>query len=578
MASYTVSARKYRPADFSSVVGQQHITETLRNAVKNQQIAQSFLFCGPRGIGKTTCARILAKTVNCEAPDESGEACNQCEPCRSFNSSQSFNFYELDAASNNSVEDIRNLVDQVRFPPQSGKYKVYIIDEVHMLSQSAFNAFLKTLEEPPSYAIFILATTEKHKILPTILSRCQIFDFNRVGVKDIAVHLRGICEKEGIEADEDGLFLISQKADGAMRDSLSILDRIISFSGNHITYQHVVDNLNILDYDYFLKMTDSLHGNDLPSALLLLEDIIDKGFDLHNFLNGLCKHLRDLLMFQNQATNKLVELPGNVAESYKEQAGKISQSYLLSGLNILNQFDMNFKTSKNQRLHVELALMKLCHLGDALNFADLQTGEEANGDSAKKKVDKGNSQPPEPEKKTADTGKKNTESPTPASLNIDELKSSLRSRKKQKVQEEETAVKEEQPEKKSANQPIPGSDEIYNAWKDFRSLLQDEKPSLLAALDDNQITFPDKGVMHIYVPSGTTRDMLKDFQNRFIEILRRNTGWDDLTLNIEVAVKQDDQDEEKQDTPRKRYEKMVEKNPLVADLVEKFRLKPDRNT
>lgn len=371
MEHFVVSARKYRPATFDSVVGQSHVTLTLKNAIKNEHLAHAFLFCGPRGVGKTTCARILAKTINCHNIGPDYEACNQCESCLAFNHSGSFNIYELDAASNNSVDDIRGLVEQVRYAPQGAKYKIYIIDEVHMLSTAAFNAFLKTLEEPPAYAIFILATTEKHKILPTILSRCQIFDFKRIRLQDSVDHLKRICEKEGITAEEDALHVVAQKAEGALRDALSIFDRIVSFSGNRISYQDVIANLNILDYDYYFRISDLFLNQDLAASLLLFDEILSKGFDAHQFLVGMSEHMRNLLMCKDPSTVKLLEVSENVAQRYLEQSKKMPASFLLNALNVLNQFDLNYKNSKNQRLHVELCLMKLSHIQSVLNLKGL---------------------------------------------------------------------------------------------------------------------------------------------------------------------------------------------------------------
>jgi DNA polymerase III subunit gamma/tau len=383
MENFVVSARKYRPATFNSVVGQGHITTTLKNAIKNNHLAQAFLFCGPRGVGKTTCARILAKTINCNNLTPELEACNECDSCKSFNAGSSMNIHELDAASNNSVDDIRNLVDQVRYAPQSGKYKIYIIDEVHMLSNQAFNAFLKTLEEPPSYAIFILATTEKHKIIPTILSRCQIFDFNRIQVADISTHLSYIANKESIEAEDDALHLIAQKADGALRDALSIFDLIVTFSsGNKLTYKTTIENLHILDYDYYFKMTDYLMQENISQALLTFDEILRNGFDGHNFIVGLCEHFRNLMVCKDNATVKLLQVSESVQKKYVEQANNSSISFLLSALNIANQCDITYKSSKNQRLHVELSLMKLAYINAAINLSRL----ELNGESVKKKV------------------------------------------------------------------------------------------------------------------------------------------------------------------------------------------------
>ncbi|GAA4401231.1 DNA polymerase III subunit gamma/tau [Nibrella viscosa] len=388
MENFVVSARKYRPATFDTVVGQGHITTTLKNAIRTNHLAQAFLFCGPRGVGKTTCARILAKTINCQNLTEDVEACNQCESCVSFNQSASFNIHELDAASNNSVEDIRNLIDQVRYPPQSGRYKIYIIDEVHMLSQAAFNAFLKTLEEPPSYAIFILATTEKHKILPTILSRCQIFDFNRIQPKDIADHLDSIARKEAIGAEYEALELIAQKADGGLRDALSMFDLNVTFSADRtIRYKEVLDNLHILDYDYYFRLTDLLLDGNLPQTLLTLDEILRKGFDGHQFVVGLNRHFRDLLVCRDAATVQLLQVTESVQRKYVEQAARAPLSFLLSGLSIGGQCDLNYKAAKDQRLHTELCLMKLANLRHVLNWEtmpELPLNGEHPGEGVKK--------------------------------------------------------------------------------------------------------------------------------------------------------------------------------------------------
>ncbi|MBV8255831.1 MAG: DNA polymerase III subunit gamma/tau [Chitinophaga sp.] len=376
MENFIVSARKYRPQNFSTVVGQAHITTTLKNAIRNHQLAHAFLFCGPRGVGKTTCARILAKTINCENLQPDGEACNECHSCKSFNEGSSFNIHELDAASNNSVDDIRTLVEQVRFAPQAGKYKIYIIDEVHMLSSSAFNAFLKTLEEPPSYAIFILATTEKHKILPTILSRCQIFDFKRITIQDTVDHLQEICRKENIEAEADALHLVAQKTDGCMRDSLSTLDKIVSFTAGHLTYQNTLEHLNILDYDYYFRVMDHVLSQDVAAALLLFDEILQKGFEGDNFLGGWAEFLRNLLLCKEEKAMHLVEVSGNLKDRYKQLAGKVSPAYLISALNLLNETEINYRLARNKRLHVEMALIKLCFLQQAVTLvSDDNTGE-----------------------------------------------------------------------------------------------------------------------------------------------------------------------------------------------------------
>jgi DNA polymerase III subunit gamma/tau len=372
MENFVVSARKYRPADFKSVVGQEHITTTLQNAIKNSHLAQAFLFCGPRGVGKTTCARILAKTINCEAISSDFEACGSCDSCVSFQNNASFNSYELDAASNNSVDDIRNLVEQVRYAPQKGSYKIYIIDEVHMLSTAAFNAFLKTLEEPPKYAIFILATTEKHKIIPTILSRCQIFDFSRIQIKHIAEHLKYIAEKEQVAYEEEALRLIATKADGALRDALSMFDLIVTYSaGKKVTYLDTIANLNILDYDYYFKVVDALVEENISDTLLIFDEILKKGFDGHQFIVGLSEHLRDLLVVKDESTVHLLQVSDSAKQRYLDQSKQASVSFLLSALNLANLCDIHYKTSKNQRLHVELALMKMTKLSHAFRLAAL---------------------------------------------------------------------------------------------------------------------------------------------------------------------------------------------------------------
>ena len=362
MENFIVSARKYRPSTFDTVVGQQSITTTLKNAIRNNTLAQAFLFCGPRGVGKTTCARIMAKTINCLHPTDDMEACNECESCRAFNNNASFNIYELDAASNNSVEDIRNLVEQVRIPPQIGQYKVYIIDEVHMLSTAAFNAFLKTLEEPPAYSKFILATTEKHKIIPTILSRCQIFDFKRITIEDIEKHLAHVAQMEGIHAESEALNIIAQKADGALRDALSIFDQMVSFSGKNITYKAVIDNLNVLDYDYYFRIVDDVIQSNTSDILLIINDIISKGFEPQHFITGMGNHLRSLLVSKDAATVQLLEVSEQLRQRYIEQSARCPLPFLVRALDINNQCDLDYRNASNKRLHLEINLMKMCSL------------------------------------------------------------------------------------------------------------------------------------------------------------------------------------------------------------------------
>ena len=383
MDKFIVSARKYRPQIFSTVVGQSHITTTLKNAIKNNQLAHAFLFCGPRGVGKTTCARILAKTINCETRTKDGEACNSCNSCVSFDAGTSLNIHELDAASNNSVDDIRSLVEQVRFAPQAGKYKVYIVDEVHMLSSSAFNAFLKTLEEPPPYAIFILATTEKHKILPTILSRCQIFDFKRITNNDTVEHLQEICEKESITAEKTALHVIAQKSEGCMRDSLSILDKIVSFTNGAVTYKNTLEHLNILDEDYYFQLLDFVQQQDLSSALLMFDEINRKGFEGDLVLNGFAEFLRNLLVSRDPKVAMLLEVEEDFKQKYLQIAQKISPAFIVSALNILNEAEINYKQARNKRLQVELTIIKLSYLQQALELVNNE------GAVSKKKIIEG---------------------------------------------------------------------------------------------------------------------------------------------------------------------------------------------
>src|SRR6187549_574169 len=382
MEKFIVSARKYRPQTFDTVVGQEHITTTLKNAIKSNQLAHAFLFCGPRGVGKTTCARILAKTINCENQTPEGEACNKCQSCISFDEGTSLNIHELDAASNNSVDDIRSLVEQVRFSPQAGKYKVYIVDEVHMLSSSAFNAFLKTLEEPPPYAIFILATTEKHKILPTILSRCQIFDFKRITNNDTVEHLQEIADKEDIKTEKAALQVIAQKSEGCMRDALSILDKIVSFTNGEVTYENTIEHLNILDADYYFRLIDCMLKQDLAGAMLLYDDINKKGFEGDMVLNGFSEFIRNLLICKDERVAGLLEVVESFKKRFVETSKRTEAGYLVSALNILNDSEINYRSARNKRLHVELALIKLCYLKQALELTS-----EGNSISKKKLIE-----------------------------------------------------------------------------------------------------------------------------------------------------------------------------------------------
>ena len=364
MDNYIVSARKYRPSTFRSVVGQKSLTTTLKNAIQSNKLAHAYLFCGPRGVGKTSCARIFAKTINCLTPTPDGEACNECESCQAFNEQRSYNIHELDAASNNSVDDIRSLIDQVRIPPAIGKYKVFIIDEVHMLSSAAFNAFLKTLEEPPHHALFILATTEKHKVLPTILSRCQIYDFSRISIADMVEHLEYVASRENVTAEPEALNVIAQKADGGMRDALSIFDQVVSFTNGNITYQAVIDNLNVLDYEYYFRLTDSILAGNVRSSILTLNEILSKGFDGQNIITGLAAHFRDLLVCKDEATLILFEVGASIRGRYKEMAKRCPDQLLFKAIELANTCDLNYRASRNKRLLLELTLIQLCQLSN----------------------------------------------------------------------------------------------------------------------------------------------------------------------------------------------------------------------
>jgi len=421
MSEFLVSARKYRPVVFGDMVGQEHVSNTLRNAIKSGKLAHAFLFCGPRGVGKTTAARILAKTINCENPTAEFEACGTCNSCVAFSQNSSFNIYELDAASNNSVDDIRELVTQVRFPPQSGKFKIYIIDEVHMLSSAAFNAFLKTLEEPPSYCKFILATTEKHKILPTILSRCQVFDFRRISTEVIVNYLRGICQTESIPFEEDALHIIAQKSDGGMRDALSMLDRLVSFGGGKLNYVEVLENLNVLDYDYFFKITEALLAEDVAQIMLHFNAILQKGFEGDDFIIGLCEHFRNLLFCKDAATVKLLEMSNSLKERYAHQATLASGTFLINCLALGNQCDVQYKQSKNKRLTVELALVKMCYINRLTDSSD----------AVKKKTDV----------TSKDTAKATGDDTTSSDLNIERAKEFLNQVKGLKEEDTEPKLK-----------------------------------------------------------------------------------------------------------------------------------------
>jgi len=610
MDKFIVSARKYRPQNFSAVVGQSHITTTLKNAVKNNQLAHAFLFCGPRGVGKTTCARILGKTINCENPAPDGEACNQCNSCVSFNEGTSLNIHELDAASNNSVDDIRTLVEQVRFAPQAGRYKVYIIDEVHMLSSSAFNAFLKTLEEPPSYAIFILATTEKHKILPTILSRCQLFDFKRITTSDTVDHLQDICNKEEIMADKASLQVIAQKSEGCMRDALSILDKIVSFTNGVITYQNTLEHLNILDADYYFKLIEAMQQQHLADALLLFDGINRKGFEGDLVLNGFAEFIRNLLVCKDEKAAGLLEVVESFKEKYIAVAQKSNIAYLIGALNVLSDAELNYKSARNKRLHVELALIKLCYLQQAIELV-------ANGEVT--------------------TKKKLTESAKPVAfrnlrpIGLSSPRSGTRNTKQETGGPDETArllISSEQVKGKPAQEKLVPSesqqgsvalspealvvrggsvtdttgtlskirrqiasrqekgnedigkplqkDSLEQAWHYFSRQLQEHKNSAAQSFQRAVLNVIDQNTFEVLTNN--------NLEQKFIEQEKRNLSdylqqvFNNKALSFVVSISRKPEKEElieKNLSKREQYQLIIEQYPLVKELKDKLKLELD---
>lgn len=599
MDNFIVSARKYRPVTFESVVGQQHITNTLKNAIKNNQLAQAFLFCGPRGVGKTTCARILAKTINCENLQPNGEACGVCASCQSFQNGNSFNIHELDAASNNSVDDIRSLIEQVRIPPQGVRYKIYIIDEVHMLSQAAFNAFLKTLEEPPHYAIFILATTEKHKILPTILSRCQIFDFNRIRVEDMASHLASIAQKENISYEVDGLHIIAQKADGGLRDALSMFDQIVSFSSGNVTYRSVIDNLNILDYDYYFNITDKLLGQDNAQTLLLFDEILSRGFDGAHFISGLSEHFRNLLVGKDQATLKLLEVSEGIRNKYLQQSQAATVSFLLSAMNIANQCDIGYKLSKNQRLQVELALLKMCNLQAVFNLAVTPlTSMPASQEQLKKKPDSAAIAPVTEQKPAAETPVINTTKPVAPVVEkpaahppVAEIIKEEAAAEKPKIfipnaHSPSTSVKipslkdvgktreamadEEDPYIKGDARNDYTPDQLLKCWSDYAAMMKaDGKKNLLTIFATNPPRQLKPNLFEVIVENKVQENVFRDERPNLLNYLRTTLKNFDIEINAridEVAVVK------RPYTASEKFQHMAAKNPALVELKTKFNL------
>ncbi|MBC7866901.1 MAG: DNA polymerase III subunit gamma/tau [Gloeobacteraceae cyanobacterium ES-bin-316] len=595
MDKFIVSARKYRPQNFSTVVGQAHITTTLKNAINNNQLAHAFLFCGPRGVGKTTCARILAKTINCENRTPEGEACNNCNSCVSFDAGTSLNIHELDAASNNSVDDIRSLVEQVRFAPQAGRYKVYIVDEVHMLSASAFNAFLKTLEEPPPYAIFILATTEKHKILPTILSRCQIFDFKRITTNDTIVHLQEICEKESIKAEKAALHVIAQKSEGCMRDSLSILDKIVSFTDGKLTYSNTLEHLNILDEDYYFKLLEHLLQQQLSDVLLLLDNILQKGFEADSFLEGFTEFVRNLLVSKDPRAIALLEVAEDFKEKYLVWSQKTEMGWILATLNILNEAGMGYKMARNKRLFTEMVLIKLSYLNQAL---DLQ--QSSDGISKKKRSDEARpvafraltisslrvetTPLPAKLKQVAPT------TPT-ASLVVEEPKQSYIAPTEHKPAPSKNiaatttlgslkSIREKLA--KENNLPVFNSkpltmEELDKAWKQYVSTLKKNKNhSSVSIFNMARLEIVDENCFNIFTANNMQQKFIEVERPGLIEHLMQY--FNNRNISYKIVLSQEEKEDastEKALTTKQKYQLMIERYPNIKILKDRIRLELD---
>jgi DNA polymerase-3 subunit gamma/tau len=568
MENFVVSARKYRPQHFNTVVGQSHITSTLKNAIIHKQLAQAYLFCGPRGVGKTTCARIFAKTINCFNITSQGEACDKCESCVSFNAGTSLNIYELDAASNNSVDDIRNLVDQVRFAPQLGEYKVYIIDEVHMLSTAAFNAFLKTLEEPPKHAKFILATTEKHKIIPTILSRCQVFNFNRIKTEDISNHLAWMANNEQVTFEPEALHIIAQKADGGLRDACSIFDQMVAFSGNHLTYKQVVDNLHVLDYDYYFKVTDAFLSQSLPEIMLTFDNILRLGFDPHNFLIGLGEHLRNLLVSKDPKTVSLLEVSENLKQRYAAQAQNCTMNFLLRALALISKTDVNFKSARNQRLLVEMTLMQLTFLPAS---ADAEKKKDESESVVQQPTPTSPNTQPVKASAVAEPEIRFTSKPT---LGFNQLKiqsafslNEMKSGQNGKTENPELKTEVVTPE----NQAV-SLEEVTNAVKEYAGLkLQQGQRQLSVTLSTSELQLND-AVITLTISNETQREQLQNIRQDFLDVIRKKLKNNRLNLEIETALVEV---QAKAFKPSDIFKQMSQKNPSLLELKKRFDLEID---
>ncbi|HUX97751.1 MAG TPA: DNA polymerase III subunit gamma/tau [Bacteroidales bacterium] len=582
MENFIVSARKYRPATFDMVVGQDTITNTLKNAIKNNHLAQAYLFCGPRGVGKTTCARIFAKTINCINLGENAEACDKCESCLSFNSLRSFNIHELDAASNNKVEDIRSLNDQVRIPPQIGKYSIYIIDEVHMLSSSAFNAFLKTLEEPPAHAIFILATTEKHKIIPTILSRCQIFDFNRIRIEDIVGRLMYVADNEGIIAAEEALHVIGQKADGALRDALSIFDQIVSLCGNNITYKDVIQNLNVLDYEYYFKTVDRAMDGDVSSVLLTFNEILEKGFDGHNFISGLNSHFRDLLVCKDQSTVKLLEATPAVKQQYLNQTAECSVDFLFEALETGTNCELAYKSSKNPRLHVELALIRLCRLKSEIygeaekkkseSLVQISKGDELPLPSKSEIVRQAENQPERKEVQSEFVpGKHEPKIEKSAkSISIKELLSDDATAQKKTNDRQDEATFTLNSVDNAVQKAELNLESLEKAWQEFTDQMGGEGARIKSMFKSIMPEMENNQVIKIHLSNATQKDTFVQFyKQKLITFLERKFFLQEIDIETIVDLSETNEIIYSDD---QKYNYLFNKYPILKDMKKNFNL------
>jgi len=573
MSEYIVSARKYRPDTFKTVVGQEAITTTLKNSIKTKHLAHAYLFCGPRGVGKTTCARIFAKTINCFNPNENIEACNECDSCKGFNKSSSFNIHELDAASNNSVEGMRNLIDQVRIPPQIGKYNVYIIDEVHMLSSQAFNTFLKTLEEPPSHAIFILATTEKQKIIPTILSRCQIFDFNRIKISDISNHLQYVANNEKVTAEPEALNIIAQKADGAMRDALSIFDQIVSFCGSEVTYNKVIDTLNVLDYDYYFKITDYFISGNIPQSLFIFNEILSKGFEAQYFIIGLSQHFRNLLVCKDEITIQLLETGQSIALRYKNQSSILSVNFIFKAIDYCNQCDLDYRNSHNKRLLVELTLVKICSLStNYKNYNEInsqnnvQVSEKASNYNVTPKENKVEPKTNETQATIENSLEKNKQvaniSQKPRTISLsDALKPS-----EKKTSDISADTKKEEVKKNNTFD----IETLKNCWLKFAETIKSDS-RLYQYFNSNLPKIESENIIIVTVINNSQKDVITSIHDKLLFFLKRELENDFIKIQIEITEFEQNTNS-KPYTDAEKYAFFLKNNPHIKTMRDQLNL------